>query len=107
MVPQLKTITLGGAVAGLGIESTSFRNGLPHESVVEMDILTGTDEVLTASPDQHSDLFGAFPNSYGTLGYAVRLKIELEPAKPATRRARSTHCGARAPQRRPCSGIRV
>src|ERR1700753_136415 len=32
VVPQLKTITLGGAVTGLGIESTSFRNGLPHES---------------------------------------------------------------------------
>src|SRR4051794_12104206 len=35
VVPQLKTITLGGAVAGLGIESSSFRNGLPHESVRE------------------------------------------------------------------------
>ena len=30
VVPQLKTITLGGAVTGLGIESASFRNGLPH-----------------------------------------------------------------------------
>ena len=33
VVPQLKTITLGGAVTGLGIESTSLRNGMPHESV--------------------------------------------------------------------------
>jgi FAD/FMN-containing dehydrogenase len=82
VVPQLKTITLGGAVTGLGIESTSFRNGLPHESVLEMDILTGTGEVLTASPNEHSDLFRAFPNSYGTLGYSVRIKIELEPVKP-------------------------
>ena len=31
VVPQLKTITIGGAVTGLGIESTSFRNGMPHE----------------------------------------------------------------------------
>jgi FAD/FMN-containing dehydrogenase len=31
VVPQLKTITLGGAVTGLGIESTSLRNGMPHE----------------------------------------------------------------------------
>ena len=82
VVPQLKTITLGGAVTGLGIESTSFRNGLPHESVLEMDILTGTGEVLTASADEHTDLFRAFPNSYGTLGYSVRIKIELEPVKP-------------------------
>ena len=82
VVPQLKTITLGGAVTGLGIESTSFRNGLPHESVLEMDILTGTGDVVTASRDLSPDLFRAFPNSYGTLGYSVRLKIELESVKP-------------------------
>jgi FAD/FMN-containing dehydrogenase len=79
VVPQLRTITLGGAVTGLGIESTSFRNGLPHESVLEMDILTGSGELVTATPDgEHSDLFDAFPNSYGSLGYATRLKIKLE-----------------------------
>lgn len=82
VVPQLKTITLGGAVTGLGIESTSFRNGLPHESVLELDVLTGSGEVVTASPHEHADLFRAFPNSYGTLGYAVRLRIELEPVLP-------------------------
>jgi FAD/FMN-containing dehydrogenase len=82
VVPQLKTITLGGAVTGLGIESASFRNGLPHESVLEMDILTGTGEIITASADQHSDLFRTFPNSYGTLGYSVRLRIELETVQP-------------------------
>lgn len=82
VVPQLKTITIGGAVTGLGIESTSFRNGLPHESVLELDILTGAGEVLTASPGAHADLFRAFANSYGTLGYAVRLRVELEPVLP-------------------------
>lgn len=82
VVPQLKTITLGGAVTGLGIESSSFRNGLPHESVLEMDVLTGTGDVVRAAPDENIDLFRAFPNSYGTLGYSVRLKIELEPVKP-------------------------
>jgi len=82
VVPQLKTITLGGAVTGLGIESASFRNGLPHESVLEMDILTGSGELVTASREEHPDLFRAFPNSYGTLGYSVRLRIELETVKP-------------------------
>jgi len=80
VVPQLKTITLGGAVTGLGIESTSFRNGLPHESVIEMDVFTGTGEVITATADNdHADLFHTFPNSYGSLGYATRLRIRLEP----------------------------
>jgi FAD/FMN-containing dehydrogenase len=82
VVPQLKTITLGGAVTGLGIESASFRNGLPHESVLEMDILTGAGGLITASADQHADLFRAFPNSYGTLGYSTRLRIALEPVAP-------------------------
>jgi FAD/FMN-containing dehydrogenase len=83
VVPQLKTITLGGAVAGLGIESSSFRNGLPHESVREMEILTGDGRIVVARPDnEHADLFHAFPNSYGTLGYSLRLTIDLEPVQP-------------------------
>jgi FAD/FMN-containing dehydrogenase len=83
VVPQLKTITLGGAVTGLGIESTSFRSGCPHESVLEMDVLTGAGDVITARPDgPHRDLFFGFPNSYGSLGYALRLRIELEPVSP-------------------------
>jgi FAD/FMN-containing dehydrogenase len=86
VVPQLKTITLGGAVAGLGIESSSFRNGLPHESVREMEILTGDGRVVLArSEGEHADLFAAFPNSYGTLGYALRLTIDLEPVRPYVR----------------------
>ena len=82
VVPELRTITLGGAVTGLGIESTSFRNGCPHESVLELEVMTGDGRIVVARPDgEHSDLFYGFPNSYGTLGYALRLKIELEPVR--------------------------
>jgi FAD/FMN-containing dehydrogenase len=83
VVPQLKTITLGGAVSGLGIESSSLRSGMPHESVKAMEILTGAGQVVIATPDnEHADLFRGFPNSYGTLGYTLSLTIELEPVKP-------------------------
>lgn len=86
VVPQLKTITVGGAVTGLGIEASSFRNGMPHESVLELDILTGDGEVVLARPDnEHAELFFAFPNSYGTLGYALRVRLELEPVRPYVR----------------------
>ncbi len=80
VVPQLRTITLGGAVTGLGIESSSFRLGLPHESVLEMDVFTGAGEVVTTRPGE--ELFDAFPNSYGSLGYATRLRIRLEEVPP-------------------------
>ncbi|HSK25833.1 MAG TPA: hypothetical protein VK894_02865, partial [Jiangellales bacterium] len=60
-----------------------FREGLPHESVVEMDVLTGDARIVTARADNdHRDLFLGFPNSYGTLGYALRLRIELRPVQP-------------------------
>ena len=52
----------------------------------ELEVLTGAGEVVLARPDgPHADLFRAFPNSYGTFGYALRLRIELEPVRPFVR----------------------
>jgi FAD/FMN-containing dehydrogenase len=83
VVPQLKTITLGGAVAGVGIESSSHRHGLVHDTVLELDVLLGDGRVVTATRDNaHADLFFGFPNSYGTLGYALRVKAKTVPVKP-------------------------
>jgi FAD/FMN-containing dehydrogenase len=81
VVPQLKTITVGGAVSGLGIESSSFRHGLVHETVEDMDVLAGDGRIVRCSHDQNRDLFFGFPNSYGTLGYALRLAVRLVPAR--------------------------
>jgi len=83
VVPQLRTITLGGAAAGVGIEATSFREGLVHETLTELDVLTGTGEVVRCRPDnEHAELFFGFPNSYGTLGYALRLRARTRPVMP-------------------------
>ncbi|MCX7902050.1 MAG: FAD-binding oxidoreductase [Burkholderiaceae bacterium] len=83
VVPELKSITLGGGLAGVGIEATSFRHGLVHETVLEFDVLVGTGEVITAHPDgAHADLFYGFPNSYGTLGYALRVRARTIPVQP-------------------------
>lgn len=86
VVPQLKTITLGGAVAGVGIESSSHRHGLVHDTMLELDVLLGDGRVVTCTPDNaHADLFFGFPNSYGTLGYALRVKAKTIPVKPFVR----------------------
>src|SRR3974390_2355770 len=81
VVPQLKTITIGGAVSGIGIESSSFKYGLVHETVEEMEIVLGDGSTIACSATQNSDLFYGFPNSYGTLGYVLRVKAKLIPAK--------------------------
>ena len=86
VVPQLKSITIGGAVAGVGIEASSFRYGLVHETVLELEVLTGDGTVVVARPDnEHRELFYGFPNSYGTLGYALRVRAKTVPVKPLVR----------------------
>src|SRR5512134_482315 len=83
VVPQLKTITVGGAAAGVGIEATSFRQGLVHDTLREMDVLLPHGDVVTCTPiNEQRDLFFGFPNSYGTLGYALRLRLRVLAVKP-------------------------
>ncbi len=83
VVPQLKSITIGGATTGCGIESSSFKYGLVHETVREIEILLADGSTVLATPDNdHKDLFFGFPNSYGTLGYALKLKVKTVPVKP-------------------------
>ncbi len=81
-VPQLKAITIGGAVSGLGIEASSFKYGLVHDTAEELEVLLPAGDIVVCTPtNEHSDLFFGFPNSYGTLGYALRVKARAFPTK--------------------------
>jgi FAD/FMN-containing dehydrogenase len=82
VVPQLRSITVGGAMAGVGIEATSFRQGLVHDTALALEVLTGDGHVVICTPDnEHRDLFFGFPNSYGTLGYALKLTMRTQPVR--------------------------
>ncbi|MEX2259502.1 MAG: FAD-binding oxidoreductase [Woeseia sp.] len=85
IVPELKSITTGGAMTGVGIESSAFRYGLVHDTVHELDVLVADGRVLTCSPLLRPELFYGFPNSYGSLGYATRLRVGLIPVTPYVR----------------------
>jgi FAD/FMN-containing dehydrogenase len=97
VVPELKSITAGGAVAGCGIESSSFRYGLVHETVTEAEVLLSSGEVVICTPhNEHRDLFLALPNSFGSLGYLLRLQMRLYPAKPYVKLTNLRFCNAAA-----------
>ncbi len=86
VVPELATITVGGAVSGGGIEASSIYHGLVHETILAMDVLLPTGEVVTATPgNRYKDLFYGMANSFGTLGYILKLTIRLIPAKQYVR----------------------
>lgn len=83
VVPELATITIGGAIAGGGIESSSFKYGLVHDAITEMEILLADGSLVVATPDNdYRDLFFGLPNTFGTLGYVMSVKMRLMKAKP-------------------------
>ena len=87
VVPQLKTITVGGAAAGVAIEATSYRAGLVHHTMRELEVLLpGGDIVLCTPGNEHADLFGS----------NHRQDAPRCSARPAATRTCSRSCSARA-----------
>jgi FAD/FMN-containing dehydrogenase len=83
VVPELETITIGGAVAGCSIESMSYVYGGFHDTCLEYEIITAKGDVLTCTPDnEHSLVFQMMHGSFGTVGILSRLVFRLVPAKP-------------------------
>ncbi len=81
VAPELKSITVGGEAVGIGVESSCFRYGFVHETFQKMDVLTGTGDVVTCSPTQNSDLFFGIPNSFGSFGTVLNVRMPLISAK--------------------------
>lgn len=84
-VPELKGITIGGAVSGCSVESMSYRYGGFHDSSLEYELITGDGRVIRCSEENNSDIFHMIHGSYGTLGYITKIKFKLIPAKPYVR----------------------
>ena len=81
VIPELKSITIGGGISGVALEMTSYKYGFVHETIQEMEILLGNGKVITCSKTKNKDLFFGFPNTYGTLGYVLKAKVMLIPVK--------------------------
>ncbi len=83
VVPELKTITIGGAVAGCSIESMSYKIGGFHDNCLEYEVITAQGDILLCTPDNENRLiFQMVHGTFGTLGIIARLKFRLCPAKP-------------------------
>lgn len=83
VVPELRTITVGGAVAGCSVESMSYVYGGFHDTCLEYEVVTAKGEVLVCTPDKENPLvFQMMHGTFGTLGIITRLKFSLLPAKP-------------------------
>lgn len=81
VMPEFKGITVGGAINGAAIESSSHLFGQFNDICLNYEILTGNGELIEASPENHSDLFYGISGAYGSLGIITLIKIKLIPKK--------------------------
>jgi hypothetical protein len=83
IVPEFRTITIGGAVAGCSIESMSFKEGGFHDTCLAYEVVTAKGEVLHCTPENENSLiFQMVHGTFGTLGIITKLTFRLIPAQP-------------------------
>ncbi len=82
LVPELKDITIGGAVSGCSVESMSYKYGGFHDNCLEYEVVTPEGEILVCNREQNTDIFHMIHGSFGTLGIITKLTFKLIPAKP-------------------------
>ena len=90
VVPELDTITVGGAISGVGIESSSFRHGFVHNSMIEFDVLMGDGRVSKQASKRIKICF-VVSHSYATFGYNV-CKLKLMKKRCSHCAKRMCHC---------------
>jgi FAD binding domain len=91
VVPELKGITIGGAVSGCSIESMSYRFGGFHDSCLEYEVIGADGEIRVCSREHEAELFEMIHGSYGTLGLLSKIKFKLYPAKPFVKMTYEKH----------------
>lgn len=80
VLPEFKSITVGGAINGTALESTSHKYGQFNDICTEYEILLGDGAIVNASGDNHQELFYGISGSYGSLGIILSAKIQLVEA---------------------------
>lgn len=82
---EVEDATLGGLAMAVGMTTHSHKVGLYQETVTAYEVVTGDGRVVTATEDEHSDLFYALPWSHGTLGFLTAVTLKIIPIQSHVR----------------------
>src|SRR5437588_9356342 len=72
-------LTVGGTLSAGGIGGTSHRHGPQVDHVRELEVVTGTGEIVTCSPASNTAVFSGALAGYGQAGIITRATIPLIP----------------------------
>lgn len=81
VLPELDDLTIGGLIAGVGVESSSHIYGLFQHICMEFEVALADGSVVFCSPEKNAELFYNLPWSHGTLGFLLSATIRIIPAK--------------------------
>ncbi|KVI03483.1 CO dehydrogenase flavoprotein-like, FAD-binding, subdomain 2, partial [Cynara cardunculus var. scolymus] len=73
-------LTVGGTLSNAGISGQAFRHGPQINNVYQLEVVTGTGQVVTCTEEMNSDLFYGVLGGLGQFGIITRAQISLEPA---------------------------
>jgi cytokinin dehydrogenase len=73
-------LSVGGTISTGGFHASTWREGFQVDHVLELQVVTGTGELVTCSDERNSDLFNAMLGGMGQCGIIVRVVMELVPA---------------------------
>lgn len=79
VVAEFKGITIGGAVMGTSLESSSHAFGQFNDTCQAYTLLLGDGTILRVSPQEHADLYYGLSGSFGTLGRLLSIEVRLVP----------------------------
>ena len=80
VVVEFPGITVGGAVQGAALESTSFRFGQFDETCVHYEVITPDGEIRQCSKDENAELFYGIVGSYGSICLITSVTFRLMDA---------------------------
>ncbi len=80
VVMEFPGITVGGGYSGTLGESSSFKHGFFDRTPKRVEMVLANGEIVTASEQNHSDLFHGAAGAVGTLGVTTMVEIQLRKA---------------------------
>ncbi|WCJ37025.1 Cytokinin dehydrogenase 3 [Euphorbia peplus] len=75
-------LTVGGTLSNAGISGQTFTFGPQISNVKELDVITGTGEFLTCTPNVNSELFYSVLGGLGQFGIITRARVPLGHPTP-------------------------
>ncbi|KAJ4974786.1 hypothetical protein NE237_007960 [Protea cynaroides] len=73
-------LTIGGTLSNAGISGQTFKYGPQISNVLQLDVVTGTGEIVTCSPTESSELFYGVLGGLGQFGIITNARILLQDA---------------------------